>query len=216
MDVAVRGWAEMMCRYRPDLVRVAHLRLHRDVSGSDAEDVVHEVFARVARRGPDPATVNRPDAYLRQAVANECMTRWRRAREWAVEDTPDRTERDHAERCVAALTVRQVLGVLTPRQRTVIVLGFLRGLSDAEVAEAMGIQNVTVRTLRRRALDRMRLALEAQEPNSTIRSGVTRSTTRTVPSGSASYGRPRYFSDSASISALPPSSDMETRPRISA
>lgn len=210
------GWAELMCRYRSDLVRVARLRLRRDMSGSDAEDVVHEVFARVARRGPDPRAVNRPAAYLRQAVANECVTRWRRAREWAVEDAPDRTERDHADRCVAGLAVRQALVALTPRQRSVIVLGFLGGHTDAEVAEEMGIQTVTVRTLRRRALERMRAALEDQTPNSTIRSGVSLITTRTVPSGSVSYGRPRYRSDSASISSRPPSVDMVTRPRISA
>lgn len=210
------GWAELIGAYRSDLIRVARMRMRQDVSGSDAEDVVHEVFLRVVRRGPDPREVNRPAAYLRQAVANECVTRWRRAREWAVEDTPDRIERDHAEPCVVGLTVHQALDALTPRQRSVIVLGFLRGHTDAEVADELGIQPVTVRTLRRRGLERMRVALGGQDPKSMIRSGVSRRMTRTVPSGSTSYGRPRYFSDSVSMSSRPPSSEMVTRPRISA
>ncbi|HEY9472615.1 MAG TPA: sigma-70 family RNA polymerase sigma factor [Mycobacteriales bacterium] len=233
-------WAELIGAQRADLVRIAHLRMRQDVSGADAEDVVHEVFLRMVRRGPDPGGVSRPAAYLRQAVANECVTRWRRHREWAVAETPDRNERDHADSCVAALAVRQAMAGLTPRQRSVITLGYLHGYTDAEVAVALGIKPVTVRTLRRRALDRMRGILtvrephpgpdhmrrqqlgqapgqaSGQEPNSMIRSGVSRSTTRTVPSGSASYGRPRYFSDSESISARPPSVEMETRPRISA
>lgn len=210
------GWADLMSEHRADLVRIARMRLSRDLSGSDAEDVVHEVFLRMVRRGPELAEVGRPVAYLRRAIANECVTRSRRHREWAVEQTPELSEPDHAERCAIALTVRRALVELTPRQRSVVVLGFLHGYSDAELSSALGIAPVTVRTLRRRALDRLRNALSAQEPNSTIRSGVSRSTTRTVPSGSASYGRPRYFSDSESISSLPPSSVMVTRPRISA
>ena len=220
-------WAALIGDQRADLVRIAHLRIRHDVSGVDAEDVVHEVFLRMVRRGPDPRGVSRPAAYLRQAVANECVTRWRRHREWAVPDTPDRTEHDHAERCVAALAVRQAMAALTPRQHSVITLGFLHGYTDAEVAAALGIQPVTVRTLRRRALDRMRVALAdpepsrpadlpGQEPNSMTRSGVSRSTTRTVPSGSVSYSRPRYFSDRVSINSRPPSVDMAIRPRISA
>lgn len=210
-------WADLMGRYRAELVRTARARLGRDLPGCDAEDVVHEVFLRVVRRGPNPDQVQRPVAYLRRAIANECITRGRRHREWAVEQAPEVQERDHAEYCAVALAVRQALVALTPRQRSVVVLGFLHGYSDAEMASTLGIAPVTVRTLRRRALDRMRAALTSQErPNSTIRSGVSRRTTRTVPAGSASYGRPRYFSDSASMSARPPSSVMVTRPRISA
>lgn len=160
-DVCI-GWAALLGEHRDNLVRIADLRLRHDVSGSDAEDVVHEVFLRVVCRGPDPHEVSRPAAYLKQAVVNECMTRWRRHRELAVDEAPDRHVGDHADRCVTALAVRAALALLTPRQRSVIVLGFLHGYSDAEVAEILGIKPVTVRTLRARGLRRMRDILVAE------------------------------------------------------
>lgn len=153
------GWAELMREHREDLVRIARMRLRNDVSGSDAEDVVHEVFLRVVRIDLDLQALSRPVAYLRRAVANECATRWRRHRELAVEETPDAGERDHADPCAAALTVRDALEEVSPRQRAVIVMGFLQGYTDAEIAATLGIEPVTVRTLRRRGLERLRTVL---------------------------------------------------------
>jgi RNA polymerase sigma factor (sigma-70 family) len=169
------GWVDLLGEQRDSLVRMAHLRLRRDVSGSDAEDVVHEVFLRVVGRGPDPREIDRPTAYLRRAVVNECVTRWRRHRELAVDDTPDRHEGDHADRCATGVAVRAALDLLTPRQRSVIVLGFLCGYADDEVAATLGIEPVTVRTLRARALRRMREAFEdPREPAEPGRPGAPR------------------------------------------
>lgn len=210
------GWGEFVREYRDDLVRVVRARLRHNVCGSDAEDIVQEVLLRVTRNGARVQDVQHPLAYLRRAVVNECITRWRRQREMAVEELPEQFAPDHADRCVAQATVEAVMHRLTPRQRSVITLGYLHGYSDAEIAETLGVEPVTVRTLRRRALERMRLALQAQPPWSTSRSTVMRTITRTVPSGSVPNGRPSYFCANVPMSSRPPASDRETRPRISA
>ena len=108
---------------------------------------------------------------------------------------------------------------LTARQRRVIALTVLDDRPDDEVADLLGISEVTVRTTRSRALARLRerlTAMETEDQRPSTRPGVTRITTRTVPSGSAGYASPVYFTDSSSISSRPPSSDTVASPRISA
>ena len=240
------SWAGVLGAHRGDLVRAARSKLDR---GADAEDVVHDVVVRVLRGGRSGELVEAPVAYLRRAVANECVSRWRRgAHEVLVDDLPDRPGgRDEAEGCVQRLALRRALAVLPDQQRRVILLSLLQDRPDDEISRLLGIAPVTVRTTRRRALARLRELLNAADradlphqitpavpavpaastipaaqvvpaarAQRTTRSAVTRITTRTVPDGSTSYGRPRYLADSASINSLPPASVKETRPRISA
>jgi RNA polymerase sigma factor (sigma-70 family) len=150
------AWRELLAEYREPLVRLATARLGR---ATDAEDVVHEVLLRVVRAGLHAEVA--VGAYLRRAVLNECVTRWRRThREIAVDQVPEReTQADHAERTVIAMAVRQALTVLSDRHRSVVTMSFLDDLSDEEIAARLGISQVTVRTTRLRALRRLRLAM---------------------------------------------------------
>jgi RNA polymerase sigma factor (sigma-70 family) len=50
----------------------------------------------------------------------------------------------------------QALGGLSPRQRAVLVLRQYEGLSDAEIAELIGVAQASVRSLSARALDKLR------------------------------------------------------------
>ena len=70
------AWAGVLGTYRGDLVRTARSRL--GAGGADAEDVVHDVVVRVLRGGKDVDEMATPGAYLRRAVGNECVSRWRR------------------------------------------------------------------------------------------------------------------------------------------
>jgi RNA polymerase sigma factor (sigma-70 family) len=202
------AWAGVLGTYRGDLVRTARSRL--GAGGADAEDVVHDVVVRVLRGGKDVADMATPNAYLRRAVGNECVSRWRRtAKEVVVAELPDRPRP----------AVGDALRTLTPRQRRVIALTVLDDRPDGEVAELLGITEVTVRTTRSRALGRLRerlTAMDAEDQRPSTRSGVTRITTRTMPSGSAGYESPVYLTDSSSIGSRPPSSDSVASPRISA
>jgi hypothetical protein len=178
------AWAGVLGTYRGDLVRTARSRL--GAGGADAEDVVHDVVVRMLRGGKDVDEMATPGAYLRRAVGNECVSRWRRtAREVMVAELPDQ-----------------------PRP----------GPEEA-VLDRLALSEVTVRTTRSRALARLRdrlTAMETEDQRPSTRSGVTRITTRTVPSGSAGYRSPVYLTDSSSISSRPPSSDTVASPRISA
>jgi RNA polymerase sigma factor (sigma-70 family) len=151
------GWAGVLTEHRAELVRIAESRLHR---GADAEDVLHEVLLRVLRAGRNVDAVGAPFAYLRRAVANECVSTWRRSsRDVLVDVLPDRPTDGVADGCVTRVSLRRALAALTERQRRVIALTVLEDRPDHEVALLLGITPVTVRTTRRRALARLRQEL---------------------------------------------------------
>jgi len=175
-------WADVLGAHRGDLVRTARGRL--GAGGADAEDVVHDVVVRVLRGGRDAGGMATPGAYLRRAVGNECVSRWRRtSREVLTADLPDRPRPGVDELVLERIGLVEAMAALTVRQRRVIALTVLDDRPDSEAAAELGISEVTVRTTRSRALARMRDRLTAADQRSTA-SGITPIATRTVPSGS--------------------------------
>lgn len=174
MTAVADGWAGVLDTHRGDLVRAARTRLGS--GGADAEDVVHDVVVRVLRGRREAGSTAAPGAYLRRAVGNECVSRWRRtSRETLMADLPDRPRPAHDETVLERLALAEAVTVLTARQRRVIALTVLDDRPDAEAAAELGISEITVRTTRSRALARLRerlVAMDAAEPEP--RSGVTR------------------------------------------
>lgn len=153
-------WDELFPAYRDSLVRFAESYAYRS---SEAEDVVQDVFVRLLRPG-GAAVPERPGAYLRRAVANECVSHWRRRRrERLTDEVPESACHDSADASVTRLVVRNAVARLPLRMRQVIALGFLEGMSDADVAQALGVTPITVRTTRARALRHLRGLLAEQD-----------------------------------------------------
>ncbi len=155
-----KTWEELFPAYRDSLVRFAESYAHR---ASEAEDVVQDVFVRLLRPG-GAAVPERPGAYLRRAVANECVSHWRRRRrERLTDEVPERSYEDAAATAVDRVVLNAAVATLPMRMRQVIALGFLEGMGDADVARALGITPITVRTTRTRALRHLRthMAYEA-------------------------------------------------------
>lgn len=153
-----QGWASLADEYREDLLRAARARL---ANWHEAEDVVHDVLLRVVKQGRNVGDVDHPVAYLYRAVANECVSHWRRTRrEITVEDpaevTTEYTTVDSFEKSLMRISLRDALGKLTERQQAVVMWTFCDGYRDAEIAAKLNIKPVTVRTIRLRALARLR------------------------------------------------------------
>jgi RNA polymerase sigma factor (sigma-70 family) len=180
------GWADVLGAHRGDLVRTARSRLGS--GGADAEDVVHDVVVRVLRGRRDAAEMATPGAYLRRAVGNECVSRWRRtSREVVVAELPDRPRPAADDAVLDKMVLGEAVQTLTPRQRRVIALTVLDDRPDSEVADQLGVSEVTVRTTRSRALARLREKLTAMErADQRPSSGVIQIPTRTV--ASSGYG----------------------------
>lgn len=147
-----RTFAVLYEREYPTLLRLAYLLTR---STSVAEDVVQESFLAVHERFP---SLDRPGAYLRVTVVNRCR-RWHRA--GAREERRNRLFSAGEEAVPAeGSELFDVLGRLPTRQQTVVVLRYWMGLSEREIAEAIGCRPGTVKSLASRALEQLREELE--------------------------------------------------------
>lgn len=137
------------------LLRLAYL-LTGD--GHRAEDLVQDTLERLCRRWSRMTHVVDPHAYARKILLNQHLS-WRRKRassELVVADLPERSGEDETEAVGVRHLLWQRIGALPPRQRAVVVLRYYEDLSDADIAEALGISAGTVRSTAMRALTKLR------------------------------------------------------------
>ncbi|MFC7545056.1 SigE family RNA polymerase sigma factor [Plantactinospora sp. GCM10030261] len=123
-----------------------------------AEDLLQTVLARAYRNWGN-VRHGHPEAYLRRALYREQVSWWRRPirrREVVTDRLPDRAGTDLTDRVDLNLALRASLDRLAPKQRAVLVLRYLEGLPDGEIAEILNCKPATVRSQAARALDRLR------------------------------------------------------------
>ena len=140
--------------HRLRLVQLAVLLV--DDQGT-AEDVVQDAFAALHARWPrlrDPAKAL---AYLTTSVVNASRSTLRRRRTARAYVAPHDPPQDSPEADVLlADEQRQVLAAvrrLPERQRQVLVLRYWSDLSEAEIAETLGVSRGAVKSTASRALD---------------------------------------------------------------
>lgn len=152
--------------------RVVALRVGYAIAGDDAEDAVQDAMIKAYRHLPrfrDGAPF-RP--WLLAIVANESRNRLRsRSRQTAVslrlgaQPNPSRApsaeavalDHDRAETVLAAVAA------LDARDREVVALRYFAGLTEAEMAAALGCAPGTVKSRLHRALARLRERLAGEE-----------------------------------------------------
>jgi RNA polymerase sigma-70 factor (sigma-E family) len=137
-----------------------------------AEDAVAGSLARLYLRWNRVAS---PDAYARtmvvRAAVGEKRRPWRRERS-AGDALPDVPGADLSAQVDERLWMRAALRHVPPRQRAVLVLRFLEGLSVEETAEALGCRTGTVKSQCARGLGTLRAVLAAEDI--TLRDGEER------------------------------------------
>ncbi|MCW2797536.1 SigE family RNA polymerase sigma factor [Nocardioides sp.] len=146
--------AELYAAHRLSLVRLAIL-LVDDLAS--AEDVVQDAFAAMAARRGRLDDQSAALAYLRVSVVNgsrSALRRRRTARAYApLHETPPDGPEGMAVLAEEHRAVYEALERLAPRQREVLVLRYWSHLSEAEIAEALGISRGSVKSTASRALD---------------------------------------------------------------
>ncbi|MFJ6617436.1 SigE family RNA polymerase sigma factor [Kitasatospora sp. NPDC091335] len=148
--------------HRLGLVRMAVLLVdHQDL----AEDVVQEAFTQLYQRhGEELDDLDNALGYLRTSVVNGARSMLRRrktAREYVpphVADAP--SAEDHAVLNDEHRRVLVALQELTPRQREVLVLRYWSDMSEAQIAETLGLSQGAVKSTASRALDALEKHLE--------------------------------------------------------
>jgi RNA polymerase sigma-70 factor (ECF subfamily) len=137
---------------------------------ADAEDVAQEVFLRLHRHG----LVNKQEfsheaalgAWLYRVTVNLCFDRARSRRpSQELPDVPSLARSAEAAVLIEEKKQRLMaaLAMLPTKERAAVVLREIEGLSTAEVAEALGSSEVTVRSQISKALVRLRGILNREE-----------------------------------------------------
>lgn len=158
------GFAAFYAEQRPRLESLAY-RMTGD--RHLAEDIVNNaalrVWQRCQRELPDE-----PIAFLVRAVQNEARDHFRRRARRPRTTTLLPVHEGHAATSDTGADViddraelAQLLPLLPDRQRTALELRYLHGLTDAEIADQLGMALPTVRSNVHRALQRLRLASTA-------------------------------------------------------
>jgi RNA polymerase sigma-70 factor (sigma-E family) len=144
------------------LIRLATLLLS---DRSAAEDVVQEVCEAVWRRRPELASRQHLVNYLRTAVVNRARSAGRKRRtvdqhrrQMRIEDAPPAD----VEILAAASHVQllDALAQLSVRQRTVLVLRYWSQLSEAEIADTLGVRPGTVKSTAHQAISALQRSLK--------------------------------------------------------
>lgn len=156
--------SELYHAHRLGMVRLAVL-LVDDLA--TAEDVVQDAFTALYRRyGEEITEVDNALGYLRTAVVNtsrSVLRRRRTARAWIPPVTADIPSAEAS--VVLGEAHREVLAALrglTPRRRQVLVLRYWADLSEAEIADTLGISRGAVKSNASRALDALERILEGR------------------------------------------------------
>ncbi len=148
------GFAEFVHARHAALLRTAYLLTGHH---HDADDLLQVALAKVAPQWSRIA--HRPEPYVRQVLARESVSRWRRRRwrEQVTDRVPDGPAQTPQHEAVDdRLALREALLQLPPRQRAVVVLRHYEDLSEKETAEVLGISVGTVKSQNRDGLARLR------------------------------------------------------------
>ena len=114
-----------------------------------ADDLLQESYCRFLARKPRGLDEEQTRRYLFRIATNLLRDRWRRREELEEEQDGEvpGAERDEASQ----MDVRRVMGKLKPRERQLLWLAYVEGMSHAEIASVTGLNALSVRMLLFRA-----------------------------------------------------------------
>lgn len=136
------------------------LRLARRMTGDRtmAEDVAAEAFARAFARWDKVSRLDYREAWILRVASNLAIDLGRRRRP-ALASRP--AAPDPAGEVAVRLTMLSALRALPRTQREAMVLRYLADMSEAEVAEVLGVRQGTVKSHLHRAREALRSRLGA-------------------------------------------------------
>lgn len=137
-----------------------------------AEDVVQSALVRAFVHWGQVRRADHPDAYVRKMVVNEVhsLRRRRWSREAAVanpEPLGSAVQAGPETAVVERQNMATALASLTLRQRSVLVLRYYDGLSEAEIADTLGVRPGSVKGHARAGLAKLATWLSDSLPEGT-------------------------------------------------
>lgn len=151
------GFRDFVYGRGPALSRAAYL-----LTGDHhaAEDLVQSALARVMRHWKRVKDGD-PEAYVRRTMYHLQMSWWRRRRvpEHLAASPPDRAGSDPYPAAILRMTLDRALGLLSPRQRAVLVLRFYEDFTEVQAADVLNCSVGSVKRHTHDGLVRLRAAV---------------------------------------------------------
>lgn len=126
-----------------------------------AEELAQEAFARALARWSSVSAMDRPVAWVYVVAVNKARRDLRR-NAYRLAPEPPLVVDDLAGAVSTSVALSAALATLAPRQRAVVVLRYLAGLSISEVAQALHCAEGTVKSTLHTALGRLRVEMEEE------------------------------------------------------
>jgi RNA polymerase sigma-70 factor (ECF subfamily) len=155
--------AELLPVFGREIQGVAYLIVR---SHADAEEVAMDTFVTAWQRGGDLRDDRALRAWLLQIATRHALSRMRRVR-WTqpLDLTPEVVAHRSSEPSAERVALAAAVATLPDRMRAAIALHYFAGLRVAEVADALGTSDNTVRTQIREGLARLRIELDVPLPD---------------------------------------------------
>jgi RNA polymerase sigma-70 factor (sigma-E family) len=156
-----RGFGEYVSARSRALLHSAYL-LTGNVA--DAEDLVQAALAKTFIAWDRIEDRSAVDGYVRRAMVNTHISWWRRRRveEYPTDEIPDQAVADHAVSSDLQETLRRAIDRLPQRMRAAVVLRYYEDMTEAEVAEVLGVSLGTVKSTVSRAVAKLRTDADLQ------------------------------------------------------
>jgi RNA polymerase sigma-70 factor (sigma-E family) len=157
-----RGFREYVTSRSRSLLRTAYVLTG---NRADAEDLVQAALAKTFLAWDRIEDSGALDGYVRKAMVNTHISWWRRRRldEYPTDEVPDRAVVDDAGDAGNSDlqdTLRRAIDRLPQRMRAAVVLRYYEDMTEAEVADALGVSLGTVKSTVSRAVAKLRIDAE--------------------------------------------------------
>ena len=125
---------------------------------ADAEDLVQSALAKTYQAWDRIEDRKALDGYVRRAMVNTHISWWRRRRvdEYPTDEIPDQPVADMSANSELHDTLQRAIDRLPQRMRAAVVLRFFEDMTEAEVAEVLGVSQGTVKSTVSRAVAKLR------------------------------------------------------------
>jgi RNA polymerase sigma-70 factor (sigma-E family) len=157
-----RGFREYVTSRSRSLLRTAYVLTG---NRADAEDLVQAALAKTFLAWDRIEDSGALDGYVRKAMVNTHISWWRRRRldEYPTDKVPDRAVVDDAGDAGDSDlqdTLRRAIDRLPQRMRAAVMLRYYEDMTEAEVADALGVSLGTVKSTVSRAVAKLRIDAE--------------------------------------------------------
>ena len=150
------GFRDYVTARSRSLLRTAYLLTG---NRADAEDLVQSALAKTYLAWDRIEDRGALDGYVRRAMVNTHISWWRRRRleEYPTDEVPDQAVADHSGTSDLQDTLRRAVDRLPQRMRAAVVLRYYEDMTEAEVADVLGVSLGTVKSTVSRAVAKLRI-----------------------------------------------------------